>query len=111
MIDVERYEGRAWLDWWANSSTLLGSVGITVIIAATGSGWTAHGHLVGDGEDDREGFVFLYELDPVFALRFDGDDNGALPVIVHDIEDGGRRFHLTEYRGPAERTIDHRIAL
>jgi hypothetical protein len=42
-------------------------------------------------------------------VRFDGD--GTVPVMVHDIEDGGRRFRLTEYRGPAERTIDHRIGL
>jgi hypothetical protein len=109
MIGVDGYEGRGWLDWWANSSTVLGSVEIAVVIAAGDSGWVAQGRLVSDDDEDREGFVFLYELDPVFTLRFNGES--TVSVVVHDIEDGGRSFRLTEYRGPAERTIDYRIDL
>jgi hypothetical protein len=93
----------------ANSSTQLGSVEIGVVVAATGPGWSAQGHLVADDDDEREGFVFLYELDPVFMLRLDTD--GTVPVMVHDLEDDGRRFRLTEYHGPAGRTIDYRIDL
>jgi hypothetical protein len=30
---------------------------------------------------------------------------------VHNIEEDGRRFSLAEYRGPEQRSIDHRIDL
>lgn len=109
MIGVERYEGRCWLDWWANSSTLLDSVEIAVDIVAATSGWTAQGELISKDDDDREGFVFLCELDPVFGLRFNGES--TVLVTVHNIEEDGRRFSLAEYRGPEQRSIDHRIDL
>jgi hypothetical protein len=87
---------------------MLGSAEVSVSVVATaGSGWNAEANLIGASEDDREGFVFLCDLDPVFLLRFVGE--GTVLVAVHDIQDGGRRFSLSEYRGPERRSIDHRI--
>ncbi|MEU8262476.1 hypothetical protein AB0C02_17820 [Micromonospora sp. NPDC048999] len=105
---MDRFEGRCWLDWWANSSTLLGSVEVAVVIAAVTGGWEADGRLVSDSDEDREAFAFLCELDPVFMLRF--EDESAVAVTVHPT-DGHRRFSLTEYTGPALRSVDNRIAL
>ena len=105
---MDRFEGRCWLDWWANSSTLLGSVEIAVVIAATGGGWDAHGHLLSDNDEEREGFAFLCGLDPVFMLRFEAESR--IPVTVHTLEEDGL-FVLTEYTGPTHRTIEHRINL
>jgi hypothetical protein len=96
------------LDWWANSSTRIGSVEIDVVIEADGSDWVAHGRLARQ-DDDREGFLFLCELDPVFTMRFDGE--GTVSVVVHDIKEDGRRFTLTEYRGPGHRRSDYRTQL
>lgn len=52
-VGVDSFEGRGWLDWWANASTLPGSVEISVIVAANDHGWTGHGHLVTDDDLDR----------------------------------------------------------
>jgi hypothetical protein len=105
MVCMSRFEGRCWLDWWANSSTLLGSAEIAVVITATGDEWDARGHLL---SDDSEGFAFLCDLDPVFMLRF--EDGSTIPATVHTLDEEGR-FVLTEYTGPAQRSIDHRIKL
>ncbi|MEU3456728.1 hypothetical protein ABZ671_24465 [Micromonospora sp. NPDC006766] len=105
---MDRFEGRCWLDWWANSSTLLGSVEVAVVITVAGAGWEGGGRLVSESDEDREAFAFLCELDPVFTLRF--EDESAVVVTVHPT-DGHRRFSLTEYTGPAQRSVDNRIAL
>jgi hypothetical protein len=73
-----------------------------VVIAATGGGWDARGHLLSDNDEEREGFAFLCDLDPVFMLRF--EDESTIPVTVHTLEEDGR-FALTEYTGPAHRSI------
>ncbi len=108
MVCMDRFEGRCWLDWWANSSTLLGSADIAVVIAATPAGWDARGHLVSNDDDEREGFAFLCDLDPVFMLRF--EDGSTVPATVHSLDEEGR-FVLTEYTGPAQRSIDQRVKL
>jgi hypothetical protein len=105
---MDRFEGRCWLDWWANSSTLLGSAEVHAVITASDAGWHAHGHLISDEEEQRDGFAFLCDLDPVFTLRF--PDEATIAVVVH-LADDHRRFTLTEYTGPAHRQIDHRIDL
>ncbi|ADU07525.1 hypothetical protein O7630_05115 [Micromonospora sp. WMMD718] len=105
---MDRFEGRCWLDWWANSSTLLDSVEVAVVIAAATGGWEANGRLVSDSDEDREAFAFLCELDPVFALRF--EDESVVAVTVHPT-DAHRRFRLTEYTGPVQRSVVNRIAL
>ncbi|WP_432991808.1 hypothetical protein [Dactylosporangium sp. CA-233914] len=103
---MDRFEGRCWLDWWANSSTLLGSAEIALVITATAGGWDARGHLTGGSDEERECFAFLCELDPVVMLRF--EDHSTIPATVHVLADDGR-FVLAEYTGPASRSIDHRL--
>lgn len=105
---MDRFEGRCWLDWWANSSTLLGSIEVAVVVTASIAGWEARGRLVSDSDEDRDAFAFLCDLDPVFMLRF--EDESTVAVAVHPT-DGHRRFSLTEYTGPVQRSADHRIAL
>ncbi|PWR14566.1 hypothetical protein DKT69_15660 [Micromonospora sicca] len=105
---MDRFEGRCWLDWWANSSTLLGSVEVAVVITAADAGWEARGRLVSDGDEDQEAFAFLCDLDPVFMLRFEDESRAA--VTVHP-SDGHRRFSLTEYTGPVQRSVENRIDL
>ncbi|MFF4892907.1 hypothetical protein [Micromonospora chersina] len=102
---MDRFEGRCWLDWWANSSTLLGSVEVAVVAALTDAGWRARGRLVSD--EDRETIAFLNDLDPVFLLRF--EDGSTVPVTVHP--DGHRDVILTEYAGPLRRSVENRIVL
>jgi len=93
IVGVERFEGRGWLEWWANSSTMLASVEIAMVVTVDGRDWSGQGHLVSGNDDDRDGFVLLCELDPVFLLRFDSEGDGdGVPVTVHDLKDGGRRF-------------------
>ncbi|MFG2070769.1 hypothetical protein ACGFKZ_28270 [Micromonospora tulbaghiae] len=105
---MDRFEGRCWLDWRANSSTLLDSVEVVVVIAAATGGWEANGRLVSDSDEDREAFAFLCELDPVFALRI--EDESVVAVTVHPT-DGHRRFSLTEHTGPVQRSVVNGIAL
>ncbi|WP_319464013.1 hypothetical protein [Micromonospora sp. RTP1Z1] len=105
---MDRFEGRCWLDWWANFSTLLGSVEAGVVITAANAGWKIRGHLVSDSDEDRAAFAFLCDLDPVFSLRF--EDESAVAVTVHPT-DGHRRFNLIEYIGPVQRSVENRIAL
>ncbi|MET7808322.1 hypothetical protein [Micromonospora chersina] len=102
---MDRFEGRCWLDWWANPSTLLGSIEVTVDIAATDAGWRARGRLVSD--EDQEAFGFLSDLDPVFLLRF--EDGSTVAVTVHP--KGLRDFSLTEYAGSLRRSVENRVAL
>ncbi|MFY1617319.1 hypothetical protein [Micromonospora sp. WMMD736] len=99
---MDRFEGRCWLDWWANSSLTFGPVEVAVVITASDAGWDARGHLVGDSDDDRDGFAFLCDLDPVFTLRF--EDESTVEVTVHPFQDH-RRFTLTEYIGP----VNHQV--
>jgi hypothetical protein len=40
-VGVDRFESRCWLDWWANSSTLLGSFEVEAVITAIEAAWTA----------------------------------------------------------------------
>lgn len=92
--DMDRFEGRCHLDWWANPLTCLASVEITLTAAVTDTGWTADGRLAGDNDEDR--FAFLLDLDPVFTLRF--DDESTIEVTVHPGLESDR-FTLTEYTG------------
>ncbi|HEU5471879.1 MAG TPA: hypothetical protein VFV67_14605 [Actinophytocola sp.] len=88
---MDRFTGRCWLDWWANSGTLLDSIEVAVVIKAVDAGWDASGHLVDDST--RAAFQFLCDLDPVFDLRFaDGST-----VLVTVTPSPGHSFTLTEY--------------
>ncbi|WBB71992.1 hypothetical protein O7602_19900 [Micromonospora sp. WMMD1128] len=99
---MDHFEGRCWLAWWANSSTLLDCVEVAVVVAAVTGGWDADGSLVSESDEDREAFASLCEIDPVFTLRF--EDESAVAVTVHPT-DGHRRFGLTEYTGEPPRIL------
>ena len=87
---MDAFEGQGWLDWWANSVTLLGSVEVSVTITVDAAGWVAKGGLA--REEDEEELAFFCDLDPVFSLRF--DDKSSIDVTVHPSDDR-RRFTLT----------------
>lgn len=99
---MDRFEGRCWLDWWANSSTNFGGIEVSVVITPIETNWAAHGQLIHD--DQREPFAFLCDMDPVFTLRF--QDGSTVQVALTLVDD--RRFTLTEYTGPANRQTDYR---
>jgi hypothetical protein len=90
MVDMDRFEGRCWLDWWANTSTNFGGIEVSVVITPTKTGWDAHGQLISD--DERETLAFLGDVDPVFTLRF--QDGSTTQVILTPTDD--RRFTLAE---------------
>ena len=54
IINMDQYEGRGRLDWWANSSTLLGSAEVTVVITASDTEWNARAQLISEDDDERE---------------------------------------------------------
>ncbi|WAU83179.1 hypothetical protein O1Q96_27925 [Streptomyces sp. Qhu-G9] len=86
---MDSCEGAATLEWWANRSTSLGSFGVRVTVRVAGSDWACDAILdhPPTGED-REGFDFLRENDPLFRLRF--DEGSTVLVDVVAVEDGGR---------------------
>jgi hypothetical protein len=57
-VGVERFEGRGWLDWWANFRHTARQRGISLIIAAIGTDWVAPGDLISPYDNDRDGFAF-----------------------------------------------------
>jgi hypothetical protein len=91
---VADVEEQAWLDWWANPSTVLGSVEVTVVVATDDSGWHVTGRVT--RESDIESFDFLRSLDPTFSLRF--SDKSTFAVTV-DAADDHRHFTLREHAG------------
>ncbi|MEU7995820.1 hypothetical protein AB0B83_10825 [Micromonospora sp. NPDC049060] len=92
---MDRFEGRCWLDWWANPVTLLGSVEVDIVVTTADDGtWEASGHAVLNDDENRAGFALLCDLDPVFTLRF--ADRSTIDVVV-DPTDEGHSFVLTEY--------------
>ena len=97
---MDRFEVPGWLEWWANRSTLLGSVEVSLVVGGDDAGWDALGRLTHD--EDADGFAFLCSLDPVFVLRF--ADQSTIPVDVHAADDH-RRFTLSEHTEPAGRHV------
>jgi hypothetical protein len=109
MLTMDRFEGRCWFEWWANSSTLLAAIEVGVVITTSSAGWDACGRLTSDlGDEDHEGYAFLCDIDPVFTLRFEGDS--TIDVIVHPTDEY-RGFTLTEYTGPVHREVETVIDL
>jgi hypothetical protein len=104
-VDMDRFEGRCWLDWWANRSTKFGDIEVSVVITPVAKGWDAYGELVND--DERRALTFLCDLDPVFTLRF--QDSSTIQVALTPTSDS--RFTLTEYTGPANRQVDYHLDL
>jgi len=102
MAAMDRFEGRCWLDWWANSSLNLGDIEASVAITPTDTGWDAHGQLNNStGDEERAAFAFLCDMDPVFTLRF--QDGSTIDVTVTRTDD--HRFTLTEYTGPTDSEV------
>ncbi|MFJ1704760.1 hypothetical protein [Kitasatospora sp. NPDC088346] len=69
---MDRWEGTATLEWWADRSTCLARLGVRVTAHALGDGWA--GGAVLDpppSESDRADFELLMTLDPLFTLRLD----------------------------------------
>ncbi|OPC77012.1 hypothetical protein B4N89_41255 [Embleya scabrispora] len=91
---MNRFVGRARLEWWANGSMCLGmyDIDITVTVDAVG-GWRGTGrHVEGLGTTEREGWDFLMEMDPLFSLAFPGEDRGGIVVRIVEAEDGVLTF-------------------
>jgi hypothetical protein len=97
---------RAWLDWWANSSTRLGSIEVKLDLGATDDGGDARAWLVPDGNGVIEEFEFLCALDPIFSLRF--DDGNMVAVRVMPTENR-REITVQELDGPASRAFTPRL--
>ena len=78
MVGVERFEGHGWLDWWANSSTLLGRVEVSLIITATGHDWVADPFAKGTWMAWRPGWIaegrWTQTAEPEGRLFFAGSD-------------------------------------
>jgi hypothetical protein len=103
---VDGNTDRAWLDWWANASTRLGSTEVDVEIGSSNAGWDARARLVAIGNGPLEEFEFLCSLDPVFSLRF--PDDQTITVRVEATADR-REVTLHEYEGPASRAFETRL--
>jgi hypothetical protein len=87
---MDRYQGAARLEWWANRSTCLGAVAVEVDVVWSAEGsWEATAVLTPPltGED-LEGFEFLMTMSPFFTLRF--PDESTFPVGVEAVADGLR---------------------
>ena len=75
---MDRYEGPARLEWWANRGTCLGSAEVALSVSVDASTWHASATFAQplNGED-REGWSFLMDVDPYFTLRLLEDDSGS----------------------------------
>ena len=84
---VDRYAGPAWLEWWANRDTCLGSVEVNLQVTVDDEGWHASATfaapLVGE---DREAWEFLMQLDQYFTLRLREDEQATIEVRVEEAE-------------------------
>ncbi len=99
---------RAWLDWWANPSTRLGSAEVYLDVDATTAGHDARARLVATDAGAIEEFEFLCLLDPVFSLRL--ADGATIPVRVEATPSRGQ-VTLHEYDRPKDRPIGNRLDL
>jgi hypothetical protein len=94
---MDRYDGRAALEWWANRSTCLGSLDVHLTTTVVSSNWSATATALRPWTvDERDCFGFLMALDPVFTLRL--ADDGTILVRVTE-PDGAGQLHLTEFTG------------
>jgi hypothetical protein len=77
---MDRFVGRASLEWWANRESCLEKYGIDIIVTVDEAGtWQAtgrHANLLDTTQ--REGWDFLMEMDPRSAPRA-GTHLAALP--------------------------------
>lgn len=91
---MDRYEGPARLEWWANRSTCLGSVDVELSVASDADVWHASAVFASQLDDEeRGGWSFLMDLDPYFTLRLLEDEGSTIDVEVVEEPDG--RLALT----------------
>ncbi|MFB6560221.1 MULTISPECIES: hypothetical protein [unclassified Streptomyces] len=106
---MDRFVGRARLEWWANQSTCLEmyDIDITVTVDAVGKLRATGRHAKSLDTTQREGWAFLMEMDPHFSLAFPGEDRGGITVRVVEAEKG--TLSLTEapdWDGSVNVTVD-----
>lgn len=88
---VDRYVGPAWLEWWANRSTCLGSVEVDLQVTVDDGGWRASATFATPLEgEEREAWEFLMRLGPYFTLRLREDERATIEVRVEEFERGER---------------------
>ncbi|XVQ10721.1 hypothetical protein ACQP1W_50885 [Spirillospora sp. CA-255316] len=86
---MDRFEGPARLEWWANKHTCLGSIDVHVIVVTDNSGWHASAAFASPlTDEDREAWVFVMGLSPCFTLRFQADVDAVIDVCVDESEHG-----------------------
>lgn len=86
---MDRYEGPARLEWWANGSTCLAAAEIEMTAMAQSTAWQASATLAPALRDqEREGWSFLLELSPYATLVLPGPSGGEIEVHVEEAGDG-----------------------
>jgi hypothetical protein len=92
---VDRYAGSAWLEWWANRDTCLGSVEVNLQVTVDEEGWRASATFATPLEGEaQETWEFLMRLDPYFTLRLREDARATIEVRVEELE-GAKRLALS----------------
>lgn len=106
---MDRFVGRARLEWWANHSTCLEmyDIDVTVTVDAAGK-WRATGrHANSLDTTQREGWDFLMEMDPHFSVAFPGEDRGGITVRVVEAKDGALTLvEAPDWNGSVSVTFD-----
>lgn len=86
---MDRYEGPARLEWWANSSTCLGYKEIDLSVQVEGVDWRAGAaYRELPKATDREAWSWLLELSPYVELVLPGPDRAHIEVRVEEAADG-----------------------
>ncbi|MFZ3494755.1 hypothetical protein ACODT5_16300 [Streptomyces sp. 5.8] len=106
---MDRFVGRARLEWWANQSTCLEmyDIDIAVTVDSVGTLRATGRHANALDTTQREGWDFLMEMDPHFSITFPGEDRGGIMVRVDEAENG--TLSLTEapdWNGSVNVTFD-----
>ncbi|MGA5499047.1 hypothetical protein ACPCSP_32485 [Streptomyces cinereoruber] len=89
---MDRFVGRARLEWWANQAMCLETYTIDITAttgtAGTAGAWQATGrHTPVLDSTQREGWDFLMEMDPYFSVVFPSKDSSGIFVRVLEAED------------------------
>lgn len=91
---MDRYEGPARLEWWANNSTCLGYQEIDLTVQVEGATWQACAtYLESPRTTDPQAWSWLLELSPYVELVLPGSERAHIEVVVEEADDG--RLTLT----------------
>ncbi|MCX4822809.1 hypothetical protein OG883_23500 [Streptomyces sp. NBC_01142] len=94
---MDRYEGAAHLEWWANRSTCLARIPVRIVPTAGGGTWDAAASPPLD-RSESEDVQLLIEASPYFTLRCEDD----VAVEVEVASSG----EINHYRLSADATLD-----